>query len=425
MPRAPLSSLLGGKPMTDVSSRSSGRSSPKPPKPPKKAKPSLISQKGAPPKQSGKKQAMLVGGFLVCVLYFAGLYVIVFTGEFSVKYDRADAQALASSSSNSASSTVASATPVLAPINIADYNMRILANANEPVARVSSSTATSTASTTPAVKHLWPVKTVYPEAGALLPYNRIVAYYGNFYSTQMGVLGKYPPAQMIPMLMGEVAKWQAADPSTPVIPAIDYIAVTAQGSPGADGKYRDRMPDSQIQEALTLASQVHGIVILDIQVGDSTVETEVPLLKQYLEMPNVELALDPEFAMHNGAKPGTVIGSLDATDINFASNYLAQLVQANNLPPKILVVHRFTEDMVTRYQDITPLPQVQIVMDMDGWGSQAKKLNTYQQVIEDEPVQFTGFKLFYVNDLRPPSTGMLTDAQLLKLTPIPLFIQYQ
>ena len=40
----------------------------------------------------------------------------------------------------------------------------------------------------------------------------------------------------------------AADPSTPVIPALDYIAVTAQGSPAPDGKYRDRMPASQIDQ---------------------------------------------------------------------------------------------------------------------------------------------------------------------------------
>ena len=129
--------------------------------------------------------------------------------------------------------------------------------------------------------------------------------------------------------------------------------------------------------------------------------------------------------MHNGAKPGTVVGSFDATDINWTANYLAGLVTKNNLPPKILIVHRFTQDMVTNYQGITPLPQVEIVMDMDGWGSQQKKIGTYNAVIYAEPVEFTGFKLFYKNDLLPPSTGMLTPAQVLKLTPSPSFIQYQ
>ncbi len=142
-------------------------------------------------------------------------------------------------------------------------------------------------------------------------------------------------------------------------------------------------------------------------------------------MPQVHLAIDPEFAMHNGQKPGTYIGSFDATDINYAANYLAKLVKDNNLPPKILVVHRFTEDMVTHYKNITPLPEVQIVMDMDGWGIQARKLNTYRQVIQLEPVQFTGFKLFYKNDYREKGSSMLTPAQVMNLQPQPSFIQYQ
>src|ERR1035437_2586058 len=100
----------------------------------------------------------------------------------------------------------------------------------------------------PIKTHLWPVKTVYPNAGALLPFNRIVAYYGNLYSTKMGVLGQYPEDQMLQMLEGEVKKWEIADPTTPVIPALQYIAVVAQGAPGDSGKYRLRMPDSEIDK---------------------------------------------------------------------------------------------------------------------------------------------------------------------------------
>ena len=185
------------------------------------------------------------------------------------------------------------------------------------------------------------------------------------------------------------------------------------------------MPEDQIEEAINLANQVNGLVFLDVQVGQSSVETEVPLLAKYLKMPNVELSLDPEFAMKKGQVPSTVIGTLDATDINFAANYLADIVDQNNLPPKILVVHRFTEDMVTNYQNITPLPEVQVVMDMDGWGYPQQKIKTYQEVIYDDPVQFTGFKLFYKNDLLPPSTRMLTPAEVLNLTPSPSYIQYQ
>ena len=271
----------------------------------------------------------------------------------------------------------------------------------------------------------WPTRARYPQYGALLPDHRIVAYYGNYFSTGMGILGEFSEEIVLEKLKQEIAVWNAADPTTPVIPAIDYIALTAQASAGKDGFYMLRMPDEQIDHAIEMAHEVDGIVILDVQVGLSNLERELPLLEPYLRMPQVHLAIDPEFSMHNGAKPGTVVGSYDARDINYAAQFLAQLVDEYKLPPKVLIVHRFTTNMVTNYRDIQPLPQVQIVMDMDGWGNPEKKFNTYRGVINSEPVQFTGFKIFYKNDLRAPSTRLVTPEEILQLMPTPSFIQYQ
>ena len=81
--------------------------------------------------------------------------------------------------------------------------------------------------------------------------------------------------------------------------------------------------------------------------------------------------------------------------------------------------------MITNYKKITPLPEVQVVMHMDGWGGPAKKINTYQRFVYNEPVQFTGFKLFYKNDIRDPGTTLMTPEDLLKLKPRPVYIQYQ
>ncbi|HEY6021131.1 MAG TPA: hypothetical protein VIY48_14860, partial [Candidatus Paceibacterota bacterium] len=108
-----------------------------------------------------------------------------------------------------------------------------------------------------------------------------------------------------------------------------------------------------------------------------------------------------------------------------AINYLSDIVKANNLPPKVLLVHRFTEEMVTHYQDIKPTPQVQVVMVMDGWGFPAKKINTYNSVISPEPVQFTGLKLFYKNDLKQTPSRLLTMDEIFHLNPAPIYIQYQ
>jgi hypothetical protein len=277
----------------------------------------------------------------------------------------------------------------------------------------------------PTPPNIWPVKTVYPNAGAILPFNRIIAYYGNLYSTKMGVLGEYKEEEMLARLEAEVKKWNTADPNTPVIPALHYIAVVAQGSAGADGKYRARMPFTEIDKVLKIAEKINAIVFLDIQLGFSKVEIEVPLLEKYLKLPNVHLGIDPEFSMKGSIRPGKVVGTLDAADINFASNYLANIVKANNLTPKVLVIHRYTQKMVANYKLIKTLPEVQIVMHMDGWGGQAKKINTYQQFIYKEPVQFTGFKLFYKNDVFDPGTTLMTPESLLKLNPQPVYIQYQ
>jgi hypothetical protein len=150
----------------------------------------------------------------------------------------------------------------------------------------------------------------------------------------------------------------------------------------------------------------------------------VPRLAHFLKRPNVHLGIDPEFSMKTGHKPGTRIGRYDAADINWATGYLADLVTAEKLPPKILVVHRFTRPMVTNYKKIRLDPRVQIVMHMDGWGTPTRKKDSYQAYIYKEPVQFTGFKIFYKNDRKRGST-LMTPADLLKLTPVPLYIQYQ
>jgi hypothetical protein len=271
----------------------------------------------------------------------------------------------------------------------------------------------------------WPVKGPYPKPGAILPFNRIISYYGNLYSTRMGILGELPPKQMLDKLMGEVKKWQKADTTIKAIPALHYIAVTAQGSPGKGNTYRMRMPFHQIDSVLNMARKIDAIVFLDVQVGLSTLQQELPQLEKYLMMPNVHLGIDPEFSMKGGQAPGKVIGSFDDADVNYTTAYLAKLVNQYHLPPKVLIIHRFTSAMVKNYKQIKLRPEVQIVMDMDGWGAKARKVNTYRQFVYKEPVQFSGFKIFYKNDLKETDKVVFSPEEVLKLRPQPIYIQYQ
>lgn len=176
-------------------------------------------------------------------------------------------------------------------IDTVDYNQRLWALSNQDASG------------------RWPVKTVYPLAGAILPYHRIVAFYGNLYSKRMGVLGALPKQQMLQKLNYEVNRWHKADPSVTTIPALHYIAITAQNTPGKSNTHRLRMPHHQIDVVLSWAKEIKGIVFLDVQVGHSTLQEELPTLVKYLQLPQVHLGIDPEFSMKNKSLPGNKIGT--------------------------------------------------------------------------------------------------------------------
>jgi hypothetical protein len=271
----------------------------------------------------------------------------------------------------------------------------------------------------------WPVKMPPPLPGALLPAKRIVAFYGNPLSKKMGVLGEYPKDEMLAKLDHEVARWAKADPSHPVQPALHLIVTVAQGAPGKNGLYRLQMRDSMVNEIYSWAKAKKALLFLDVQVGKSTLQAELPRLRPFLENPDVHLAVDPEFSMApSGRVPGTKIGTFDAKDINWAVSWLDEIARSKNLPPKLLIVHRFTRPMVTNASQIKPTPHVQVVMDMDGWGPPWLKFDSYHDYIKAEPVQFTGFKLFFHNDTKKGDL-LLTPAEVLRLNPRPLYIQYQ
>jgi hypothetical protein len=263
--------------------------------------------------------------------------------------------------------------------------------------------------------------------GAILPHRRIVAYYGNPNSKKMGVLGEYPEQQMLSMLDETVATWRKADPSTPVIPAIHLVAIVAQGSAGPDGGFRRRENAQTIEQAHKWAQSRQGLLFLDIQAAHSTLRQELPFLVPYLERPDVHLGVDPEFYMHykrEGIRPSAKVGQMMSSDVNGVIQVLHNLARDKNLPPKVLVVHRFRADMLPDAENIKPTPRVQVVMHMDGWGPAWLKFDSYKDYIVRHPVAFTGFKLFYHHDSKS-GDAILTPPEVLRLLPHPFYVQYQ
>jgi len=185
------------------------------------------------------------------------------------------------------------------------------------------------------------------------------------------------------------------------------------------------IPDKIVNQVHEWAKEAGAIMFIDIQTGHDDIRAVLPRFEWILKNPDVHLGIDPEFNLiKSGKKPGKKIGTYDAADINYASGYLKDLVKKYNLPPKVFTVHRFTRGGVTNSKDIKLRPEVQIVMHMDGWGAPWLKRDSYKDYVVAEPVQYTGFKLFYHNDTKK-GDPLLTPKDVLKLNPKPLYIQYQ
>jgi hypothetical protein len=345
---------------------------------------------------------------------------------------------IADSSSGSVPDTTATAAAPAPPVADVDARMGTklggpdsairIQMATQPKFRTKADSISLVASIRKGLKHPgWPVQTPPPLPGSLLPGKRIVAFYGNPLSKRMGILGEIPYDQMLAKLDTVAGWWKEADPSTPVMPALHLIVSVAQGAPGKDSMYRQRSDPDLIEKIYGFAKQKGAITILDIQAGKSTLQQEIPVLLPFLQRPDVHLGLDPEFYMHHnreGRRPGAKIGAMDAADINYAIDQLAQLVTQYKLPPKVLIVHRFTVNMLQNADRIRLDPRVQVVINMDGWGQPWHKFDTYATCEASEPVQFTGFKIFFHNDTRK-GDRILAPIEVLALRPRPLYIQYQ
>ena len=260
--------------------------------------------------------------------------------------------------------------------------------------------------------------------GSILPCNRVIVYYGNPASKRMGALGEFPREEMLARLQRQANAWKEADPSTPVIPGLHLIAVVAQGDPGPSGKYRTQIRDAVVDSIHKMAQSINGILFVDVQVGTDDIRSIMPRFDSILAKPDVHFAVDPEFYMRGGVVPGRKIGTMYAADINWVMDRLTKIVQDNNLPPKLLIIHRFTRGMVPDVQNVRLRPEVQLVMHMDGWGAPWLKYDSYRDYIVRHPAQYTGWKNFYHNDTKK-GDPLTTPRDLLQLWPEPLYIQYQ
>ncbi|MFQ5471561.1 MAG: hypothetical protein ACE5FA_01575 [Dehalococcoidia bacterium] len=246
--------------------------------------------------------------------------------------------------------------------------------------------------------------------GAYMANTQIVSYYGNPYTSQMGILGELDPAALVAAVTARAATYDSLNGPLAARPALHIVYGTAQAGPGPEGLYLQYVDDATMREYIDLACDNGLLVFVDLQIGRSDVETEVRKVLDYLELPNVHLALDPEFAMAPGEVPGQRIGTIDAQDVNNAQSVVAELIEERGLSDKIIVVHQFLEKMVTRPELIQDFPRVRLVIDMDGFGPAAVKEVKYGWFAE--PAEYAGIKLFFKHD-----PDLMSEADVLALQP--------
>ncbi len=289
------------------------------------------------------------------------------------------------------------------------------AGAATPSSRSTSSVPTTSAPTTP------PPPPQLPGGGTqIFPGHRLIGFAGAPGSPALGPLNGDLAAATARL------REQAAGYGTdrPVLPVFELIATLAHDVPGPNGNYNTVADDAEVQQYLAAARAAGALLLLGIQPGTQDFLPAVTHYERWLTEPDVGLALDPEWAVDPGERPGDVFGSTTGAELDAVAGYLDGLVSAHRLPQKVMVYHQLNAGIVRGEEQLTEHPGVALVKSVDGIGAAADKVGTYQRVIATlPPFVHPGFKLFYAEDTR--SGPLMTPGEVLALVPQPEYVLYE
>jgi hypothetical protein len=279
------------------------------------------------------------------------------------------------------------------------------------------------ASVAPDVAPMAKTKSELPRGGrAIFPEHRLVGFCGTPGAPALGELQGNLTAKS-KALIGYAEKYAGGERK--VLPVYELIAVVVQAGAGADGKYRRRVEDSTVDTYLRLAREAKGLFLLNIQPGQSDFLTEVKHFEKYLRAPDVGIALDPEWAMKSGQRPGKIYGQTTGAEINAVAEYLSKVIAEEDLPEKALVFHQVNRYVVKEEATVKPYPGVVVINSVDGLGPKWSKIETYNNLMVVMPREVhAGFKLFFDEDHRNGGQVM-TPAEVLALKPQPEYVMYE
>jgi hypothetical protein len=255
----------------------------------------------------------------------------------------------------------------------------------------------------------------------LFPGRRLVALYGHPGTPGLGVLGQQDLTASIGRARQLAAAYQPLS-GVPVIPAFEIIATVAEASPGPDGSYSYETPPGELLPWVRQATADGLYVVLDLQPGRASVLAQAERYQALLALPDVGLAIDPEWKLQPGQRPLRQIGHVDVSEVNAVISWLAGLTARDRLPQKLLVLHQFQLTMINGEQRLdTSRDDLAVVVHMDGQGTPAVKQATWNAVTAAAPPGvYFGWKNFLVKD-----HPTLTPGQTMTKSPAPVMISYQ
>ena len=261
-----------------------------------------------------------------------------------------------------------------------------------------------------------------PGGGQLLfPGRTLVALYGTPGTGALGVLGEQDVDESIERVRG-LAEDYAAHADTSVVPAFEIIASVASSQPEEDGDYSRRVPMETLRPWVEAAGEAGVYVVLDLQPGRTDFLTQAKELEPLLRAPHVGLALDPEWRLGPGERHLVQIGSVGIDEVHEVADWLAALTRRHALPQKLFLLHQFQLQMIDRREELAVPADLAPVIQMDGQGPQAQKLETWDVLRRTDPPEgvLWGWKNFYDED-----TPTRSPEDTMALEPAPVFVSYQ
>lgn len=255
----------------------------------------------------------------------------------------------------------------------------------------------------------------------IFPDRRFVALYGHPGTASLGALGEQDVAGAISRVKDLAAQYQPYS-SVPVIPTFEIIATVAAGAAGSDGNYSNETPVEVLRPWVEAATRAGVYVVLDLQPGRTDFLTQAQQYQELLALPNVGLALDPEWRLSPGQLPLGQIGSVSAAEVNATGEWLAGLTKAGNLPQKVFMLHQFRMSMVQNREQLQNLPELATVVHADGQGVRGDKFATWTALQAGLPPWVRmGWKNFLDED-----PELLSPAETMQIVqPTPWFVSYQ